>query len=371
MKGEKQDLDDYRNRLTSFEILFTQYLDKDGKLVHSLPDVAKDPGKLVALYRAMVLTRTFDSKAIALQRTGNLGTFASSLGQEAVFVGIGAVMEQQDVLVPYYRDYGAQLLRGVSMTELFLYWGGDERGMDYAVPREDFPICVPIASQIPQAVGVAFAMKYRGEPRVAVTVFGDGATSKGDFYEAANAAGVWDLPVVFIVNNNQWAISVPRKEQTPCQTLAQKAIAAGFQGEQIDGNDLVAVLDRLTVAMEKARSGGGPTLIEAVTYRLSDHTTVDDASRYRSDEELKTNWDYEPIKRLREYLIAEGRWDRQKDEQLQRSCEQEVEEAVQAYLDTPAQAPESMFEYLYKELPSALESQRIELANKVKESCPS
>ena len=189
----------------------------------------------------MVLTRVFDKKAIALQRTGKMGTYPSSLGQEAISVAIGSVMQKDDVLFPYYREYGAQFLRGVTMTEIFQYWGGDERGMDYKGPQKDFPICVPIATHAPHAVGVAYAMKLRKEPRVAVFVCGDGATSKGDFYEAMNAAGLWKLPVVFVVNNNQWAISVRREIQTGCQTIAQKAIAAGFDGEQVDGNDIVAV----------------------------------------------------------------------------------------------------------------------------------
>jgi pyruvate dehydrogenase E1 component alpha subunit len=357
--------------VATFDIRFTRYIDNEGTAVGTLPDIARDPEALIPLYRAMVLNRVFDKKAVALQRTGKLGTYASSLGQEAVFAAVGAVMEQRDVLVPYYRECGTQLLRGVTMTELLLYWGGDERGMDYAGPREDLPICVPIASQIPHAAGVALAMKYRQEPRVTVTMFGDGATSKGDFYEAANAAGVWNLPLVFVVNNNQWAISVPLHEQTGCQTLAQKAIAAGFPGEQVDGNDLIAVFDRFSAALEKARTGGGPTLIEAITYRLSDHTTADDATRYRSDEELRTSWEHEPIKRLRQFLITAGYWDQQRDEQLHAACEREVEQATQAYLDTPPPEPESMFDYLYAQLPAALQPQREELSNKVKRACRS
>jgi pyruvate dehydrogenase E1 component alpha subunit len=365
MSGPNQNSRDHLESIASFDIHFTRYIDHDGKVVGTLPKIAEDPDALIPLYRAMVLSRVFDKKAIALQRTGNLGTYASSLGQEAVFVAVGAVMKKQDVLVPYYRECGAQLLRGVTMTELLLYWGGDERGMDYAGPREDLPICVPIASQIPQAAGVALAMKHRNEARVAVTMFGDGSTSKGDFYEAANAAGAWNLPLVFVVNNNQWAISVPLQEQTHCETLAQKAIAAGFPGEQVDGNDLIAVFDRFSAAIEKARTGGGPTLIEAITYRLSDHTTADDASRYRSDEELSANWEHEPIKRLRQYLVACGYWDQQREEQLHRTCEREVEQAIQAYLDTPPPEPESMFDYLYANLPETLQSQRNDLLKKV------
>ncbi|HEY4773682.1 MAG TPA: thiamine pyrophosphate-dependent enzyme, partial [Xanthobacteraceae bacterium] len=167
-----------------------------------LPDFAREPDELLALYRAMVLTRSFDTKAIALQRTGRLGTYASSLGQEAVAVGIAAAMAPSDVLLPSFREHGAQLWRGVSLKELFLYWGGDERGNDFAGPRQDFPNCVPVGTHAPHAVGVALAFRLRGEARAAVCVFGDGATSKGDVAEALNMAGVWQVPAVFVVNNN-------------------------------------------------------------------------------------------------------------------------------------------------------------------------
>ena len=186
-------------------------------------------GVLVRLYRQMVLTRLFDQKAVALQRTGRIGTYAPTLGQEAIGVAIGALMQAEDVLVPYYRDTAVQLMRGVKMEEILLYWGGDERGSAFADPAvaEDFPLCVPIATQALHACGVASAFKIRGEHRVAVTTCGDGATSKGDFLEALNVAGAWQLPVVFVVNNNQWAISVPRRIQCGAPTLAQKAIGAG------------------------------------------------------------------------------------------------------------------------------------------------
>ena len=185
-------------------------IDRDGKLVGPMPEFAREPAELLRLYRTLVLTRTFDTKAIALQRTGRLGTYASSLGQEAVSVGAAAAMEKSDVFVPSFREHGGQLWRGVTLKELFLYWGGDERGNDFAGPREDFPNCVPVASQAPHAVGIALAFRLRGERRAAVCVFGDGATSKGDVAEALNMAGVWKVPAVFVVNNNAWAISVPR-----------------------------------------------------------------------------------------------------------------------------------------------------------------
>src|ERR1700741_5020035 len=259
-----------------FEIRYSRFLDPKGNALRPLPDFAADRAELVALYRAMVLARAFDAKAVALQRTGRLGTFPSALGQEAVAVGMAAAMRKEDVFLPSFREHGAQLWRGVSLVELFLFWGGDERGSDFAGPREDFPICVPVATHAPHAVGVALAFKLRREKRVAVCAFGDGATSKGDIAEALNIAGVCHLPLVFVINNNHWAISVPVGQQTAAETLAQKAIAAGIEGEQVDGNDVIAVREAVSRALTKARSGGGPHLIEALTYRLGGQTNADD-----------------------------------------------------------------------------------------------
>src|SRR6476646_270368 len=217
----------------SFEIQHTQFLDDSGKVVHPLPPFAQNENDLVDLYRWMVLMRTYDAKAIALQRTGQLGTYAPILGQEAVQAGVGSAMRSDDVFLMTYREQGIQLMRGVTMRELFLYWSGDERGSDYSGPRRDFPICITIAAQATHAAGAAYAIKLRRERRAVVCAIGDGATSKGDFYEGMNAAGTWKLPLVFLVTNNQWAISVPRAAQTAAETLAQKAIAAGIPCEQV------------------------------------------------------------------------------------------------------------------------------------------
>lgn len=344
--------------VAKFEIHYHQYLNFRGEATRSLPDFARNPRQMTAFYKTMLLTRLFDRKAVALQRTGQLGTYASSLGQEAIGVAIGTAMRSDDVLLPAYREYAAQFLRGVRMTDILLYWGGDERGMDYQIPREDFPICVPIAGQSTHAVGVAYAFKYRKEARIAVCVLGDGGTSKGDFYEAINLAGAWHLPVLFVINNNQWAISVPRKRQSAAETLAQKAIAAGFTGEQVDGNDVIALYERVQSALENVRNSGGPMLIEALTYRMCDHTTADDARRYRSDREVEAQRAYDPLQRLKQYLLGAGYWDEDRDVQLAESCNAEVDAAVKAYLDTPVQPPESMFDYLYETLPDALAEQR-------------
>ncbi len=344
--------------VASFEVALRRCLGSDGVPVEVLPAFAGDRAAVVALYRAMVLARTFDAKAIALQRTGRLGTFPSSLGQEAVSVGLAAAMTPADVLVPSFREHGAQLWRGVTLEELFLFWGGDERGSAFSGPVEDFPVSVPVGSHVPHAAGAALAFKLRGEARVAVAAFGDGATSKGDFYEALNIAGVWQLPVVFVVANNQWAISVPRSAQTAAATLAQKAVAAGFEGVEVDGNDVLAVQQVVGEAVEKARAGGGPTLVETLTYRLGDHTTVDDASRYRDDEEVGRHWKEEPIARLRAYLTKAHGWSKEEEEALIEACAAEVERAAGAYLATPPQPAASIFEHLFAELPPSLAAQR-------------
>lgn len=344
-----------------FTIDSSRVLDPSGELVGTLPAFAREPADLVALYRIMVLTRTFDAKAIALQRTGRLGTYASSLGQEAVAVGVAAAMQAADVLLPSFREHGAQLWRGVTLKELFLYWSGDERGNDFAVPREDFPNCVPVGSHAPHAVGVALAFRLRNEKRAAVCIFGDGATSKGDVAEALNMAGVWSVPVVFVVNNNGWAISVPVAKQTAAATLAQKAIAAGIPGEQVDGNDVIAVRSVTEQALSRARSGDGPTLIEAVSYRLSDHTTSDDASRYRDDAEVSRHWTAEPLLRLRNYLIRLGVWSKEQEEALLHECSQSVEQAVADYLATPPAPAAAMFAHTYADTPDDLAAQRMTL----------
>jgi pyruvate dehydrogenase E1 component alpha subunit len=342
----------------SFQIEYQQFLDANGRPVAPLPAFAQDAPALVTLYKAMVLMRTYDAKAIALQRTGQLGTFASLLGHEAVQAGVGGAMAKDDVLLCTYRENGLQIMRGVAIRELLLYWGGNERGSDFARARRDFPLCVTIAAQCAHAAGVAWAMKYRREKRAAVCMLGDGATSKGDFYEALNAAGAWKLPVVFVATDNQWAISVPRAMQSASPTLAQKAIAAGFDGVQVDGNDVIAVRHAMSTALERAYSGGGPTLIEAITYRLSDHTTADDASRYRPPEEVAAAWKREPLLRLRTYLAGTQAWSKEDEEKLLAACNAEVQAAAQSYLDTPAPSPAQMFDHLYATLPPALAAQR-------------
>lgn len=340
-----------------FEIEYRQCLDEQGRTIGA-GAAAADPAALVAAYRLMVLGRAFDQKMLALQRTGRIGTFASGIGKEAIDVGVATTMDPADTLLVTYREITAQIARGVRLEELLAYWGGDERGSDFTGPRADWPVCITIASHCCHAVGVAYAFKLRRQPRVAVCMLGDGATSKGEFYEAINAAGVWTLPVVFVVTNNQYAISVPRHMQSAAATLAQKAIAAGMPGLQVDGNDLVAVREVAAEALARARAGGGPTLIEALSYRLADHTTADDASRYRSADEVAQAWQREPVRRLRTHLLARGLWSRADEEALQRACAERIQSAVDAYLAAPPPDAAQMFAHLHAALPAALVAQR-------------
>lgn len=347
-----------------FDIPYYQYLNEEGQAQNDLPNFVQDSALLIKLYEAMVKTRLLDKKCIALQRTGKMGTYPSVLGQEAVGVGIGYAMSGSDVFVPYYRDMATQLIRGVDIKEVLLCWGGDERGNDFKKAREDFPNCVPIATQITHAAGIASAIKAKSQSRAVVTTAGDGATSRGDFSETVNLAGAWQLPLVIVINNNQWAISVPRKLQTAAQTLAQKGIAGGIYSEQIDGCDIIAVYDAITQALKKAYEGKGPTLIEAITYRLSDHTTADDATRYRAPDAVKDGWKMEPIKRFRNFLHDRQLWSEEQEKELYQRCEQAINQGVEDYLNTPAEAPTAMFDYLYQELPETLLEQRLHVLSK-------
>lgn len=352
-------------RLTTtagFSIQHLQFLGPQGELTQALPETMNHE-TLIKLYEAMVLTRLFDTKAINLQRTGQLGTYPSCHGQEAIGAGIGLAMQPSDVFCPYYRDHATFLLRGTPMSDILSYWGGDERGSANVEnsTSEDFPICVPIADQCLHATGVAFAMQYRNEARAAVTTIGEGGTSQGDFYEAINLAGAWKLPVVFVVNNNQWAISTPISEQTACKTIAQKAIGAGIDGVQVDGNDVIAVHHAMQHALKKARSGKGPTLIEALTYRICDHTTADDARRYIPQDEYQAAFEFEPLKRLRHYLEKNNLWSEEKEKTMLAQHAKTLDEIVTKFLQRPKAEITDMFDYLYETLPKQFQFQRAEL----------
>ncbi|HVL01238.1 MAG TPA: pyruvate dehydrogenase (acetyl-transferring) E1 component subunit alpha [Dongiaceae bacterium] len=336
-----------------------RFIDPDGNATNPLPAWMNDTSLLLRFYRTMTLLRLFDKRVVALQRTGQMGTYASCLGQEAIGTAIGCALQPQDVFVPYYRDQATQYLRGVELNRMLQYWGGDEWGNHFTGgAAQDFPNCVPIATQITHAAGIASAFKIRGEKRAALVTCGDGATSRGDFYEPMNLAGVWQLPMVLVVNNNQWAISVPRPLQTSAVTIAQKAMAAGIEGFQVDGNDVCAVHDAVLYALKKAHSGKGATLIEAVTYRLCDHTTADDATRYRDHQEVNAAWTLEPVKRLQTFLHQRGLWDEAKEQSLVAECQAEIEQAVKTYQALPPTPVDELFDYLYDTTPPHLIVQR-------------
>lgn len=346
--------------VASFIVPYLQYLNEHSELIQPFPSFAT-PEFLLDVYKRMTMLRIFDHQMVNLHRTGKIGTFPSSQGQEAIFIPIGIAMQNDDVLCPFYRDHGVMMQRGYALGDILAYWAGDERGNASLPANQDFPTCVPIATQCLHAAGVAYAIKYREEKRVVVTDIGDGGTSKGDFYEALNLAGAWHLPMVFMIDNNQWAISVPREKQTACDTLAQKAIAGGLDCIQVDGNDVIAVFDAVKHALSQARAGGKATVIEAISYRLADHTTVDDASRYSDPDEKKRAWKKEPIARLGYYLEAHDLWNKEKEAQLQLESKAIVEQEIALYFEREKQKPESMFDFMYETLPEALIDQRNDL----------
>jgi pyruvate dehydrogenase E1 component alpha subunit len=351
-----------KKAVAAFEIFYYQYLNEKGEAIGELPeDIAKQPELWQKFYRNLVLNRLYDETAVKLQRTGKLGTYPPTVGQEAIGVGMGMAMHKDDIFVPYYREPGAHLTRGVLIEELYSFWGGDERGNNFAKDTLDLPDCIPIGTQSLHGAGIAMAMKLRGEKRAVVVSIGDGGTSQGNFYEAINFAGVHQLPLIFVINNNHWAISVPTELQTHAQTFAQKGIAAGVPGEQIDGNDIFAVYHHVRKAVEAAHAGQGPYIIEAITYRMCDHTTADDATRYCPSEEVAANKDKDPIKRLRTFMAAQGVWDEAKEKALYTKIREEVDKAVQNYLNISPAPVTDIFDYMYETWPESYHEQRDEV----------
>ena len=343
-----------------------EFLNPAGELLRPLPDALSSRDSLIHLYQIMVQTRVFDQAAINLQRTGSMGTYASVEGQEAVGTGIGFAMHKDDVLVPYYRDISTQIQRGVLLEEILRYWGGDEWGMHFKHQQQDFPISVPIATQSCHATGIGYAFKYRKQARAVVTTCGDGATSKGDFYESINLAGAMGLPVVFVVNNNRWAISVPLKKQTAAKTIAHKSLAAGITGYRVDGNDPIAVYHVVNQALDLARNKHQPSIIEALTYRLCDHTTADDASRYRPQQELDEARKLEPLIRFKTFLKNDHGWSSKEDEALYAQCTKQVKKSIKVYQSYPDQPDGEFFDYMFAQPTADLEKQKQEWLAEVK-----
>ncbi len=314
----------------------------------------------VKIYRLMVGTRKFDERCINLQRQGRMGTYGPSRGQEASHCAATIVMEPEDWVVHTFREPGSMYHRGWPLEKLLQFWGRYEEGCRPPDGVNDLPIAVPIATQVPHGMGIAWGMKLRGDRHVVLCYCGDGGTSEGDFHEAVNFAGAFHLPVVFLIQNNQWAISIPREAQTASETIAQKALAYGFDGLQVDGNDPLAVYAGTKEAVDRARTGGGPTLIEAVTYRLSMHTTADDPTKYRSSEEVSRWEKLDPIPRYEGYLLKRGILDQQKIDEIEKDALAEVAAAVERYEAARDVDPLDCFDYMYAELPAELVEQKEE-----------
>jgi pyruvate dehydrogenase E1 component alpha subunit len=349
-----------KKSLETFKVEYLQVLDTSGNADKRLmPELSRN--QIKELYELMVLVRTFDDKAFNLQRQGRIGTYIQVKGQEASQVGPAYALGPKDWIFPTYRESGALIVRKHPMHMLLQYWGGDERGLKSPEGLNNFPITIPVGTHIPHGTGVAWASKMLKEKVVTMTYFGDGATSKGDFHEGLNFAGIFRVPAVFICQNNGFAISLPREKQTASKTLAQKAVGYGFNGIQVDGNDIFAVYKVAKEAVDRARKGEGPILIECITYRLADHSTSDDASRYRTKKEVEEWQKKDPIGRLEKYMRKNKiLTDKYKEAVIQKSKEM-VEKAVGDFEKMAPSEPLDIFKYTYAQLTKELEEQMYEL----------
>jgi pyruvate dehydrogenase E1 component alpha subunit/2-oxoisovalerate dehydrogenase E1 component alpha subunit len=342
-----------------------QVLSEEGTVNPELdPHLSPDP--LRTLYRAMLRLRLLDERMLALQRQGRIGFYGLSTGEEAAVIGSAYALGSKDWIFPALRQGGAALLRGLPLEQLIAQCIGNaldpQKGRQmpchYSYKPANFVAWSScIGTQLPHAVGVAWAAKLKGDPIVAMAYMGDGATSEGDFHVAMNFAGVYRAPVVFFCQNNQWAISVPFAQQTAAKNIAVKAEAYGFAGVRVDGNDVLAVYRASRAAVEKARSGGGPTLIEAVTYRMGGHSSSDDPTRYRDETEVKTWQKRDPIERLRRYLMQNELWSDSADEALRKALEAEIGQAIKTVEAAPPPPVESLFDDVYAEMPWHLRAQ--------------
>ncbi len=350
------------------QVEYLSILDEDGHLLDEdlEPDISEE--RLLRLHRTMVLARRFDERMLQLQRQGRIGTFAPIRGQEAAQLGIVAVLRDTDWMVPSFREQAASLWRGQSMESFLLVYGGFYQGNEIPEGTRNLPVAVPVGTQPLHAVGLGYGIKFRGEDDVVVTFFGDGATSEGEVHEAMNFAGVFQTPTVFVCQNNQWAISVPRSRQTRSETLAQKALAYGLPGLQVDGNDILAVYAAATEAVDRARAGDGPTMIECITYRLSMHTTADDPTRYREEEEVETWRRREPIHRFQTYLKNNGLLSDDEIEELEGEVKAEIQQAVDRAEERMKELEGeelTMFDHMVAEMPPYLREQREALAEEL------
>ena len=348
------------------DIDYLSILDEKGELDKNLePNIPEE--LLLKLHKAVLLGRRFDERLLSLQRQGRIGTFPPVKGQEAAHLGAVALLRPSDWMAPSFRETPAELWRGRSMESVILYNNGFSEGSAIEAERNDLPISIPVASQVLHAVGLAWAIKYRKKDDVVMTFFGDGGTSEGDFHEGLNFAAVFQAPVIFVCQNNHWAISVPLSKQTRSKTIAQKALAYGLPGIQVDGNDILAVYVAAQEAVQRARTGGGPTLIECVTYRLTMHTTADDPTRYRSDAEVEKWSKRDPLPRFQKYLLDKGLLSEEKLIEVESEIMEEIQTAVDG-AEKQMEAlgdPIDMFEHAYAEMPPYLKEQKAELAREL------
>lgn len=346
--------------IAKFELQYLQILDENGNCDEKLRPNLSDK-QMLEMYKTMARVKAFDMKAMKLQRQGRLLTYAAVNGQEAAQIGSAFALSRDDWMFPAFRENGAYITLGFPMDMLYQYWDGDERGMRIPDTLKCFTVAIPVASQILHATGAAMAMKIKGEKNAALVYFGDGATSKGDFHEALNFAGVFKAPVVFLCQNNQWAISVPVSRQTASETLAQKGIAYGINCIKVDGNDIFAVYKATKEALDNAKKGNGPTLIECFTYRMGDHTTADDALKYRDMKEVEVWKKRDPIDRFRNYLAKKKILDEKMILEIQQEAEAMVGDAIAKRDAITPQDPEEMFNYVYEQLTPELKAQKEEL----------
>jgi len=324
-----------------------RYVSEDGRALQALPLGREE---LVRGYRAMRRARLFDERAVTLQRQGRLGVFPPYRGQEAAQVGAALALEPGDWLVPTYRETAAAIAHGLPLSTAILYWRAHPAGWSFPEGVRILPFYVPIATQLPHAVGVAHAGRLRGEGWVVLAFVGDGGTSEGDAHEALNFAAVYSAPVVFVVQNNGWAISVPTERQMRNTRIADRAVGYGIPGVRVDGNDLVAMWDVMRQAVARARAGEGPTLVEAVTYRLAPHTTSDDPSRYRDESLTAELGRAEPVARMRALLEGLGLWSDEQEEALVAELREEFDAAVAEADEAPEPPPESIVEQVFAEM---------------------
>ena len=352
-----------KKTIEKFEIKELTILNETGRCDEKNKPVLTNK-QIKEMYEWMVITRAFDNKALKMQRQGRIGTYAPMMGQEACQIGSAMAMQPDDWVFPAFRENGVYMMKGMPADKLFMYWAGDERGMQIPKGVNMMPISITVGAHMVHAVGAGMAFNIQKKKGSAViTYFGDGATSEGDFHEAMNFAGVSKAPVVFICQNNQWAISIPVEEQTAAKTLAQKAIAYGFEGLKVDGNDVFAVYKATKEALAKARRGGGPTLIECLTYRVADHTTSDDALKYRKQSEVNKWKKKDPIIRLKKYMIKKKMFTDRYEKEVRRKAEKIIDDAVVKAESIKPIKPEEIFNYTYEKLTPDLKEQQEKIKN--------